>query len=495
MITEKAPTQEEADAKALAKAKEQAEVLVEAEGQDEANQNATCTDREFTSTKFFTAKKDFTKNNCEPGKIPGKVTVERTILATEKASTQEEADAKALAKAKEQAEALVEAEGQNEANEVGVCTDNEFSSTKTYTAQKEFERNNCGPRQTPGKLLVKRIVTVTEKATTQEEADAKALERAKTEAETELALHGQEEANNEASCINKDVITNTVSVPSSSSTTTTVTEEPLFSAPIVGGQCVSAVRNLDDPYLLVYYDDLGIMDRSNVNRAITRVEFVKLVLNAGKVDLNQNLDVSNLSGFVDIDQNSWYVPYVSYMVRTETMNGQEIIDENGNTVKIFRPNDTISRAEASKILSELVKKKDEALPEEKYIKTFVDVDPKNSLSAYVQYAYNSCLLHGRNTLDGQPIDGKPRIFEPEDSITLAETAKVLYNITHSNVDSGVNFTNTMVNVGKIITNITTTTTQSGTNTSQTTSTTTTLVPTITVGGQSFGIANLLQNNP
>lgn len=52
------------------------------------------------------------------------------------------------------------------------------------------------------------------------------------------------------------------------------------------------------------------------------------------------------------------------------------------------------------------------------------------LAPYIQYAYNQCLLHGRNTIDGEPIGGKPRVFEPNSSMTLAETAKVLYNIMH-----------------------------------------------------------------
>lgn len=97
----------------------------------------------------------------------------------------------------------------------------------------------------------------------------------------------------------------------------------------------------------------------------------------------------------------------------------------------MRPNDTISRAEASKILTELMREINMPLPNREEIHTFSDVNPEETLAPYVQFAYNSCLLHGRNTLNGEPLDGKPRVFEPFDGITLAETAKVLYNITHS----------------------------------------------------------------
>lgn len=208
-------------------------------------------------------------------------------------------------------------------------------------------------------------------------------------------------------------------------------KEPLFSAPIVYGQCVAAVKNLDDPKLLAYYDDLRVMNRTNLHRIITRAEFIKLVLNAGKVNLESYKNQKNIAEFSDIDQNSWYAPYVSYMVATKAMGGQEITDKNGKITKIFRPNDTITRAEASKILSELVRKTDQKLPTIEEILSFADVAPQASLSPYIQFAFNNCLLHGRNTIDGKPIDGKPRIFEPSDNITLAETSKVLYNITHS----------------------------------------------------------------
>lgn len=227
-----------------------------------------------------------------------------------------------------------------------------------------------------------------------------------------------------------------VSIPTPKPTPTPVIEDtPLFSAPVIGGQCVSAVKNLDDPKLIAYYADLQVINRENLNRTITRAEFIKLVLNAGKVNLLAETDFNSLEPFIDIDRNSWYAPFVIYMLRTKTMNGQEVTDENGNISKIFRPNDSISRAEASKILSELVRRSDQSLPVLEQILSFEDVLPREALSPYIQFAFDSCLLHGRNTIDGHPIDGKPRIFEPFDNITLAETSKILYNITHSNVDA------------------------------------------------------------
>ena len=72
----------------------------------------------------------------------------------------------------------------------------------------------------------------------------------------------------------------------------------------------------------------------------------------------------------------------------------------------------------------------EKLPSGDEISSFEDVKQDTPLAPYIQYAYNQCLLHGRHTIDGEPMTGKPRLFEPYSYMSLAETAKVLYNITH-----------------------------------------------------------------
>lgn len=278
---------------------------------------------------------------------------------------------------------------------------------------------------------------------------------------------------------------------------------PLFSAPIANGQCISAVKNLDDPKLFAYYDDLKIINRKNVHRSISRVEFIKLVLNAAKLDLSEFENADNIKDFTDIDQKSWYAPYIAYMVASDTMSGQEILDENGNTIKIFRPNAPISRAEASKILSELVRKKDQKLPTIDEIISFEDVNPKEPLSPYIQFAYNSCLLHGRNTIDGQPIDGKPRVFEPFDRITLAETSKVLYNITHSNTDENAVFAENIDALKSNFLKMQTSNSLTGQNIQPSntddqkngTITSPVLMPVLTVNGQNFTLNSMLQKIP
>lgn len=65
--------------------------------------------------------------------------------------------------------------------------------------------------------------------------------------------------------------------------------------------------------------------------------------------------------------------------------------------------------------------------------TFADVTDENTLAPYIEAAFYGCLVHGRHTIDGEPLPGQPRVFEPFDGITLGETSKILYNHTHKSL--------------------------------------------------------------
>lgn len=176
-------------------------------------------------------------------------------------------------------------------------------------------------------------------------------------------------------------------------------------------KCEQNVKNLSDPRLVDYYDVLKVENKTNLDRALTRAEFLKLLLNSA------NVDVSNESAptYSDVPATHTLKNYIAYATRTNMISGQ-----NGK----FRPDDIITRAEAAKIFVNAA-----ALGLSTEIKAFADVDTKHSLAAYIQTAYDNCLLHGRKTVDGNPIT-EPRVYEPNSAITLAETAKVLYNIVH-----------------------------------------------------------------
>lgn len=92
----------------------------------------------------------------------------------------------------------------------------------------------------------------------------------------------------------------------------------------------------------------------------------------------------------------------------------------------FRPNDTITRAEAAKIF---IRAAGASIDNRSIIFSDVNIHT-DTLAPYIQSAYDHCLLHGRKTYNGQPINNAPRVFEPQSAITIAETAKVLYNMTN-----------------------------------------------------------------
>lgn len=165
--------------------------------------------------------------------------------------------------------------------------------------------------------------------------------------------------------------------------------------------------------LTPYYDELHVQDASDPNRTLTRAEFLKLVLHAIKTDMS---DVEHHTDYADLDGTMWYDTYVQFASKEGFVSG----DNN-----YFRPNDIISRGEASKIFILAL-----GLPQVAHRSTFADVGAEDPLTPYIESAYYGCLVHGRHTIDGEPLPGQPRVFEPYDGITLGETAKILFNEIH-----------------------------------------------------------------
>lgn len=176
-------------------------------------------------------------------------------------------------------------------------------------------------------------------------------------------------------------------------------------------QCSGEVKNLTDTRITAYYDVLNVVNRTNLGRSLTRAEFLKLVLNSANVNVSGEADPT----YSDVPANHTLKQYIAYATRIGMVSGQN---------NLFRPNDMISRSEAVKIIVNAA-----GLPLSTNIVTFADVNTSNSLATYIQTAYDNCIVHGRKTLDGNPIN-PPRVFEPTSAITLAETAKILYNINN-----------------------------------------------------------------
>ena len=172
-------------------------------------------------------------------------------------------------------------------------------------------------------------------------------------------------------------------------------------------KCDTVVKDLSDSRLALYYNNLKVIDRSNINRPLTRAEFLKLVINSA------NIDVSNESNapFADVPASHPLNKYIAYAARI----GQISATQGNN----FYPDAPISRAEAAKVFVNTA-----GLGESTMATAFADVSfDKTQLAGFIQSAYDNCLLHGQ-------MENGIRVYNPFRNISLGEVAKVLYNINY-----------------------------------------------------------------
>ena len=101
-------------------------------------------------------------------------------------------------------------------------------------------------------------------------------------------------------------------------------------------------------------------------------------------------------------------------VNTATLN--RLNSKTNKTIKLFKPRDTVNRAEVLKILLEVKKIKD--LEKSPRNHKFTDVPAGVWYEKYVNFAYENKIVKGK----------KEHIFAPSRDVTRAETAKILYLI-------------------------------------------------------------------
>ena len=172
-------------------------------------------------------------------------------------------------------------------------------------------------------------------------------------------------------------------------------------------KCDTVVKDLSDSRLALYYNNLKVIDRSNINRPLTRAEFLKLVINSA------NIDVSNESNapFADVPASHPLNKYIAYAARI----GQISATQGNN----FYPDAPISRAEAAKVFINAA-----GLGESTMATTFADVSfDKTQLAGYIQSAYDNCLLHGQ-------MENGSRVYNPFRNISLGEAVKVIFNVNY-----------------------------------------------------------------
>ncbi len=137
---------------------------------------------------------------------------------------------------------------------------------------------------------------------------------------------------------------------------------------------------------------------------LTRAEFLKIVLKTtGWIIPTKDLNIP----FDDVTMNSWYAKYISFALSKGMINQLSVS---------FRPNFTITRAEATKILMVAIW----ITVLEPTTLTFTDVNPSSDLTKYIEAA------GALGVISGQRENGA-RIFRPNDSITRAEIAKIVSN--------------------------------------------------------------------
>lgn len=139
---------------------------------------------------------------------------------------------------------------------------------------------------------------------------------------------------------------------------------------------------------------------------VTRAEFVKMLISAiGGYDPGTNYGVP---GFADVKYGKWYTNYIAYACQQNMINGYP----DGS----FRPDASISRAEAAKVLSDVMK-----LEDNNYTGVFSDV-PANAW--YTRHVEN---LHEIGVISGYS-DGT---YQPRRALTRAEAVKMIVMITEN----------------------------------------------------------------
>ncbi len=140
------------------------------------------------------------------------------------------------------------------------------------------------------------------------------------------------------------------------------------------------------------------------NNFVNRAELLKLIIEA-KLN-NFNKDEYNEACFSDIEKGDWYTAYVCYAKEKEWVNGYA----DGT----FRPNQTVSKAEAVKIILVAY---GFAVSEEASKTSFEDVEINDWYAVYLEKANDYDFLETKT--------GK---YNPNNGMTRANVSQVIYNV-------------------------------------------------------------------
>ncbi|MDP4008436.1 MAG: S-layer homology domain-containing protein [Candidatus Peregrinibacteria bacterium] len=151
--------------------------------------------------------------------------------------------------------------------------------------------------------------------------------------------------------------------------------------------------------------ELGIVSgygRSRVfgpNNAVTRAEFVKMLLGA----MNEEIMNANRSPFTDVESREWYGDYL--------YTAKELGIVDGYLDGSFKPNNEVSRAEAVKMVLSAMGEN----PSRVNASSFTDVPASHWGMRWIEIARDMNIVSGKNYYT----------FAPNESMTRGEAAKVI----------------------------------------------------------------------
>lgn len=147
----------------------------------------------------------------------------------------------------------------------------------------------------------------------------------------------------------------------------------------------------------------GAQGRFEPERAVTREEFVKMVVSAVRAEQSSDIDVLP---FEDVEQDAWYVPYLDIALSNEWIAG--ISSDR------FGVGDLIAREQAAVILWRILELSESGMP------SFRDSE---EISEYAAQAV-ACLSEA-----GIMRGDENNAFRPADSLTRAEAAKLVCELS------------------------------------------------------------------
>jgi len=152
------------------------------------------------------------------------------------------------------------------------------------------------------------------------------------------------------------------------------------------------------------------------NDGLNRAEMAKIAVNVA-AQSGVIADPSDMTGaptFIDVPTGTWFYEYVSVAAKNGIFEGFK--DASGNLTGFFGPEQTVNRAQASKVLLLSAGVPEMLVP----ASPFIDVNPSDWFYNYVTSAYNWSILDGYKDNNGS-LTG---FFGPADDVTRAQIAKI-----------------------------------------------------------------------